>query len=272
MDGGGDVGGVHLPYNRVFRQHGEERHALAVARLFLRNRGHDVDMIHLSHRELRFGVEESDGVDAVALEFDTDGIFLGIGEDVEDVAAPCELPGLIDEVLGQVFQFVEFVEEIIGEDFLAALHGEGFLVDIVLGDNGFRHAFGIRDKDKRLRAGHRQFVKDFGAEFHVGGVGLAPAAVALVRRRQVEHPLVLQGATAVVEQHLHIAVEEGGLLAVAEDEQLEIGDLFGHGGRDEGKCGALHAIYGNNRTEGIRVQRLRKCLGFRLIIFIFKIV
>ena len=260
MDGGGNVGGVHLPYDRVFRQHGEERHALAVARLLQRNRGHDVDLIHLSHRELRLGIEEADGVNAVALELDTDGIFLGIGEDVEDVTAPCELPRLIDEVLGQVFQFVEFVEEIVCEDFLATLHGEGFPVDIILGDNGFRHAFGIGDEDKWLRVGHRQFVEDFGAEFHVGGVCFAPAAVALVRRRQVEHSLVLQGVTAVVEQHFHVAVEEGGLLAVAEDEQLEIGDLFGHGGRDEGKCGAFYAIYGNNRIRGIGFQRMHKRL------------
>ena len=129
---------------------------------------------------MRLGIEEADGVNAVALELDTDGIFLGIGENVEDVTAPCELSRLIDEVLGQVFQFVEFVEEIVSEDFLATLHGEGFPVDIVLCDNGFRHAFGIGDEDERLLVGLRELVEDFGAELYVGRVGLAPAAVALV--------------------------------------------------------------------------------------------
>ena len=195
---------------------------------------------------MRLRVEEADGVDAVALELDSDGVFFRVGEDVEDVTAPRELSGFIDEVLRQVLQFVEFVEEVVGEHLLAALHGEGFPVDIVLGDNGFRHAFGVGDEDERLRVGHRQLVEDFGAKLHVRGVGLAVAAVALEGRRQVEYPLVLQRVTAVVEQHLHVVVEEGGLLAVAEHEQLCLLDFLRRLCRHERQCGAFHAVYGHN--------------------------
>ena len=158
VDGGGDVGGVHLPNHAVLGKDGEERHAFAGFGLFLRDGGHDVDVIHLSDRELRFRIEEPYGFDAIALELDTDRVFFGVGEDVEDVAAPGELSRLIDEVLRQVFQFVELVQEIVGENLLAALHGEGFPVDIVLGDYGFRHAFGVGDEDEWLRVRDRQLV------------------------------------------------------------------------------------------------------------------
>ena len=182
--------------------------------------GHYVDHILLVQGELRFGVEEADGLHAVAVQLYTVWVFFRIREDVEDAAAPGELAGLEDKVLLQILELVKLVQETVNSDFALLGDREGVVEEKLLGDDFLGHGLGIGDDAVGHLGVVGDLVDDFGAEFHVGVVDLVGGVGTLVGGGQVVHPLAGQRQFLVVEQLLQVVVEIGGPLAVGEYEKL----------------------------------------------------
>ena len=204
--------------------------------------------------ELRFGIEEADGLHTVAVQFNTVGIFFRIGEDVEDAAAPGELAGLEDKVLLQVLELVELVQKMVNRDFAVLDDREGVVEKELLGDDLLGHGLGIGDDTVGHLGMVGDLVDDFGAELYVGVVDLVGGMGSLVGGGQVMDPLAGQRQVLVVEQFLQIVVEIGGPVTVGEDEKLRGRGFFGKTRSQQRIRGARQTIELDGLGGSFRVQ------------------
>lgn len=111
----------------------------------------DGDFLLFIDGELLLNVEGADGVDLVAEEVDAEGLFVGVGEDVEDAAAKRVLSWLINELLLLEAIRLESLNQL-GDAHLVA-NGEVHLgiVEASGGNDFLYQRIGKGDDDDRLR-------------------------------------------------------------------------------------------------------------------------
>ncbi len=217
-----DVGQVAHDEQGVGRQTVGEIDQRGRLRLYV---GHDVHALPALTRQLVLHLVSADALHLVAEEVDAEGVFRGIGIDVEDAAAHGIFAGLIDVVLPAETEVVELLSqrfEVVG-----ATLGERQRT--VAEGVGGRHAFGqgggMGDDGARHMGG--QGAEHLGAQYLVGGIALGILYGAAVGRRVEEH-------LSLVQQGRHVVVEIAGLLVVAHDDEHGVPRRLGHGGHHGG--------------------------------------
>ena len=186
--------------------------------------------------QLRTHLETADGIDLVAVEFDTVRRVVGKRKHVDDAAAQRILAGLrheIDPFEPVFFQKVD--EEILRYRLtLVQLHrmrrqtarrndflGQGLRI----GHNPQRRA--------RLVVGLPQAVQHLGARQHVGVINLIRFVGFLIGGGKIQNPFLRLLQAALPRQFFQVVAEIGGLFPVGQDEQLRFFQLRGRGCGDD---------------------------------------
>ena len=210
----------------VGREKREEGDALLGGRGQL---GHNLYAFAPFARQLVGHVEGADGVNVVAEEIDAERVFAAEAEHVEDGAAQCKLPRLVD--------IVHLVEAELAQlrgnggrvHLLSLFQRQRALVHLSLRDDQFSQSLGIAD-DETAAAACRAAAQHLRAQNFVGCVALRIFDGAAVGRGVEQHQLVAQHLRQVV-------VEIAGLLLVVEHEQRVAQQLSPFYGGKQHRCG-----------------------------------
>ena len=200
--------------------------------------GQDADLVVLFDGELGDGVEGAEGLDGIVEEFDAEGVFVGIGEDVHYATANGVLSGLYHEVDPFEVVLLEYVHDEIDVGASAFDQPKGVAGQGARGDDFLVECVGIGYDDHRPTGRELfdhfaplQYVGIVGAEevatvvVDIGGqrgVGSALAFFAgfAVGRGEEEHTFLVDVEVALLEHDFHVVYQIVGFLFVAGDDQL----------------------------------------------------
>ena len=128
FDGVVDIDEIFHHEDGILRKEMQERHFLG---RYLRQFGHNLDLLTTVLGELILHFKGADGVDVIAKEVDTEGIFAGIGIDVEDAATQSKLSWLVDIILFHETEILQRVYHKRDIDGLPRLQSQSSLIKIL---------------------------------------------------------------------------------------------------------------------------------------------